>query len=283
VPPRATTRLAIGCALAGFWACGRPAKQPSEAERSGSLPLQESPAEPEACRTAFAQLRPADLLLERGPTSCGTEALESWSGASLFVGTPEDWAEMFDADPRTNAWVGRELGRPGSFAELVAARAGQTWAELERARALGKDLVEVRVEASGVSLTALTSQGFEARAGLRPELYPHVRARAVLMALSAVGRPCDVRGEFDSQQELGPGELAWHCLRSADDAPGLVMDLVLLDGRPAFTPQEFARLLARERGQPGEQLQLLFFLERENPRANWAWREPEAFLASAAG
>ncbi len=281
---------ALAILVAALSACGPPRSPGKAAEKSPSpgpgqpvpstLPAQETAALSDLESAWLARLRPGDVLLWSGDQlGCEQGLGGTWSSAGLFVGDEESWAEHFDVDLHVNAWVERELGRAGAFADLVRARAPQASQRLG-----AENRLQAIVRGSGVALESCAFGGAAGAAALRPATPAVSRAGSVLAALERLGVPCDENGDLGDESRLTPIELVWIATRSNVGLPGLVWSLRSLDGQTLqLAPMDLAMLYAQERQQEvGAQLGFVAGHLRLFPAStDWTELDEQSFAVTA--
>jgi hypothetical protein len=202
-------------------------------------------------------LEPGDILLERRSWYASNAFLPGfWPHAALYVGTASDLRGLgLDRDPE----VARRLE---AFAEPAPD---------------GRPHAVIEAVSEGVVFNSLEhSLAADYAAALRPRLDRAARARAIAVAFRHQGKPYDFEFDFFSADRLVCTELVYRSYRDL-----LRFDLVRVMGRDTLPAIEVVRTFARELGTPGQQLDLVFFLDGDPVRGCAVKGDEAAFIASA--
>jgi hypothetical protein len=221
-------------------------------------------------------LIPGDVLVERREWYLSNVGLPGfWSHAALYLGTATDRRATFGNDPDVQAWV-RAQGEPsGDFETLLAGR----HPEINGEGFPASDKKPVRViEAisEGVTLTTLEhTADCDSIGVLRPRRSLLERAQALVRALHYEGRPYDFEFDFATDAELVCTELVYKAYEPRQGYAGLKFELTEMLGRLLLPANEIVRQHAASEGTPGQQFDLVCFLDGQE-------RAKQAVEASAA-
>ena len=75
-------------------------------------------------------------------------------------------------------------------------------------------------------------------------------------------------------------EVVWRAYRPQEGAPGLELPLVQVVGRPTLSPNEMARVYAREHGTPQAQFDFVAFIDAREADQSTFFADEAAFRAS---
>ncbi|MCA8922139.1 MAG: protein tyrosine phosphatase [Planctomycetes bacterium] len=225
-------------------------------------------------------LQPGDVLLGRKNWYLSNVGLPGfWPHAMLYVGTNEQLAASLDADPEVLAWVERSCGRPLTFSDYLAQTYPRAWAE-RLAHADEHPLTVLEAVSEGVLQSTLQHASGDYFAAMRPRLAPWVKAQAIARAFGYLDRPYDFDFDFASDQSLVCSEVVWRAYRPQEGAPGLELPLVQVVGRPTLSPNEMARVYAREHGTPQAQFDFVAFIDAREADQSTFFADEAAFRAS---
>lgn len=227
-------------------------------------------------------LAPGDVLLARKNWYLSNLALPGfWPHAALYVGTSQDLAREFDADPEVTAWV--QSQGDTRYTEYLMHHFPIAWERLLRSEAGEEPLVVVEALSEGVSQSALNHVTGDYLAALRPRLKKLLKAKAVAKAFSFLGRPYDFDFDFATDQSLVCTEVVWRAYRPEQPGePGLVIPPVTVAGRATLPANQFAVLYGAEKGSANAQLELVAFIEGREASRNAEVKDEAAFIATAA-
>jgi hypothetical protein len=185
-----------------------------------------------------------------------------WPHAELYVGTPEDLARAFDADPDVKAWLSTLPGKPVSLTAHLAAAFPRKWAEYTRPDAHGDPIRIIESISEGVSFTGVEhGMRVDYLGVLRPRVSQLDKARAILRAFTFQGRPYDFNFDFFSDQSLVCTELVWKSYAPSKEMKGLDIPLVSVAGRRTLPANEIVRVFDAEYEQPQRQFDFVAFLD----------------------
>ena len=224
---------------------------------------------PAMSRAHQNKLQPGDILLERRNwfmTNVGIPGF--WPHAALYLGTPEALDAFFEDLP--------ELGGRRASAILTEA-----YPKAMRAFA-GRDelgpLTVIEARRDGVMFTSFeTSANADYVAALRPRLERAALFAALQAALSHYGKPYDYNFDFATDGALVCSELVFKAYRGAD---ALHFDLARINGRPILPPNKIALKFDLEYDTPGQELDLVFFLDGNETEQTAHLAEVRAFRDS---
>jgi hypothetical protein len=207
-------------------------------------------------------LQPGDILLERRYWYLSNLGLPGfWTHAALYVGTVTERRVFFN-DPEVREWV-RGQGEPGGdFEELLRNRYSSAYTASSTPGG-DKHLPRVLEAISeGVSFTtAEHSAAADSLAVLRPRLSRRQKAEAMLRAFHYSGRPYDFNFDFRTDSALVCSELIYKVYEPAPGMTGVRFPVSNVMGRPVTTPNDMARQFSEQYGTPGQQTDLVLFLD----------------------
>jgi len=203
------------------------------------------------------RLKPGDILLERRSWYASNAFLPGfWPHAALYVGTLED------------------LERLGVSGEPEVVRRLEDY---RRPAADGHSQTVIEAVGEGVIFSSLEhSLSADYAAVLRPRLSEAEIARAIATAFRHQGKPYDFEFDFFTADRLVCTELVY---RSYLDL--LHFKLVNVMRRDTLPAIEIVRKYARERGTPGQELDLVLFLDGDPALGRAVEADEQAFIASA--
>lgn len=228
-----------------------------------------------------ARLEPGDILLERREWYLSNVGLPGfWPHGALYIGTAAERRRFFD-DPGVQAWARGEGAADGSLETLLASRSPKTYAAAAAAQERGHLPRVIEAISEGVSLTTIEhSADADSGAVLRPRLSKAARAAAILRAFHVVGRPYDFNFDFVTDSELVCTELVVKAYEPRGAAEGLAFPVEDLMGRKVTPANLIARSFAQASGTPGQQLDLVVFLDGHERSGRAVEADLGAFLES---
>lgn len=187
-----------------------------------------------------------------------------WPHAELYVGTADDLAKAFDADPEVQKWASTQPEKMPTFSKLLEKRYPAKW----KVYAEGKDFQghgPIRVIESiseGVSFTAIEHAfGVDYLGAVRPRLSKLDKARAIERAFKYQGRPYDFDFDFFSDTTLVCTELVYKAYQPASDLRGVTIELVDVAGRRTLPANEIVKRFDAEGDSKNPQLDFVLFLD----------------------
>ncbi|MGE6757599.1 YiiX/YebB-like N1pC/P60 family cysteine hydrolase [Corallococcus interemptor] len=224
-------------------------------------------------------LAPGDVMVARQNWFLSNIGLPGfWPHAELYVGTAQELAQAFDADPDVKAWVATLPGHPESFTTHLAKAFPAKWAQYTRPDAHGDPVRIIESISEGVSFTGVEHGMHVDYLGvLRPRLSNVDKARAILRAFTFQGRPYDFNFDFFSDQSLVCTELVWKSYAPSKDMKGLDIPLVSVAGRRTLPANEIVRVFDAEYGKPGRQFDFVAFLDGREAQGDAIEANAEAF------
>ena len=210
-----------------------------------------------SCRAFESQLQPGDILLERRNWYLSNAFLPGfWPHAALYVGRLDDLLELDIADDPTVQ----------PFLE-----------EYLETAADGRDHTVIESVSEGVIFNSLTeSMHADYVAVLRPRLSHEEIGEAIVRAFRHHGKPYDFEFDFFTSDKLVCTELVYRAYEGM-----LQFDLVRVMGRDTLPALELVRKYNRERGQPGQELDFVLFLDAEPSTGGARSASEDEFMASA--
>ncbi|RKG96976.1 protein tyrosine phosphatase [Corallococcus sp. CA053C] len=227
----------------------------------------------------LTRMAPGDVLLARQNWFLSNIGLPGfWPHAELYVGTAQDLAQAFDADPEVKAWVATLPGKPGTFTAHLARAFPAKWAQYTGQDAHGDPVRIIESISEGVSFTGVEhGMRVDYLGVLRPRLSQVDKARAILRAFTFQGRPYDFNFDFFSDQTLVCTELVWKSYAPARDMKGLSIPLVNVAGRRTLPANEIVRLFDAEYGTPTRQFDFVAFLDGREAQGDAIEANAEVF------
>ena len=204
-----------------------------------------------------SQLKPGDIILERRNWFLSNAFLPGfWPHAALYVGRIEDLQRLGIADdPRLEAHLEDYLESASD----------------------GRDHTVIESVSEGVIFSSLThSMHADYVAVLRPRLSEQEIGEAILRAFRHHGKPYDFEFDFFTADKLVCTELVYRAYEGM-----LRFDLVRMMGRDTLPALELVRKFGRERGQPGQELDFVLFLDAEPASGGANDATEDEFVASA--
>ena len=204
-----------------------------------------------------SQLQPGDILLERRNWYLSNAFLPGfWPHAALYVGRLDDLLELNIADDPTVQPLLEE------YLEIAAD---------------GRDHTVIESVSEGVIFNSLTeSMHADYVAVLRPRLSHEEIGEAIVRAFRHHGKPYDFEFDFFTSDKLVCTELVYRAYEGM-----LQFDLVRVMGRDTLPALELVRKYNRERGQPGQELDFVLFLDAEPSTGGARNASEDEFMASA--
>ncbi|MBZ4418187.1 YiiX/YebB-like N1pC/P60 family cysteine hydrolase [Myxococcus sp. RHSTA-1-4] len=232
--------------------------------------------------SVLERMEPGDVMVARQNWYLSNIGLPGfWPHAELFVGTPEELAAYFDADPEVKAWVATLPGKPASFTQHLARAFPAKWAEYTGKDAHGDPIRIIESISEGVSFTGLEhGMRVDYLGVMRPRVSRLEKARAVLRAFTFQGRPYDFNFDFFSDQTLVCTELVWKAYAPSQDMKGLRVPLVDVAGRRTLPANELVRLFDAEYGREDRQLDFVAFLDGREAEGDAKEADASAFRYS---
>ena len=215
---------------------------------------------PDVIKPFKNRLEPGDILLERREwymTNVGIPGY--WTHAALYVGTPEERKKFF-CDAKTDDWI-RHKGA-GNFEELLQSTWPDTYKQCLIPTTEGHLPAIIEAIAQGVTFTSFEhSTTCDALAVLRPGLTKAEKARAVFLAFGFTGRPYDYDFNFATDSSMVCSEVIYKAYAPDADYRGICFPIETMMGRILTPPNAFAKMFHDEFEKPGQQLDLVFFLD----------------------
>lgn len=229
-----------------------------------------------------ARLQPGDVLLARKNWYLSNVGLPGfWPHAILYVGSAEELAARFDADPTVRAWVTSMAGRDLTFTEYLARTWPSAWAQRRLdLRGPAEPLLVIEAISEGVVQNSLDHVTGDYVAALRPRLPEVAKARAIAQAFGFLGRPYDFDFDFATDDALVCTELVWRSYRPSNGVPGLRIEPPIVAGRRTLPAHAFAQLFDRERAAGTPQLDFVAFVEGNERTGSANFADEAAFRAT---
>lgn len=230
----------------------------------------------------LARMQPGDILVARQNWYLSNIGLPGfWPHAELYVGTPRDWASLFDGDPQVRAWLQTLPGSPGTLAEHLAREYPAKWAAFTAADPHGDAIRIIESISEGVSFTGPEHGMHVDYLGvMSPRLAPVDKARAIARAFHLQGRPYDFNFDFFSDSTLVCTELVYKSYAPSQQTHGVRIDLVDVAGRRTLPANEFVRLFDSEYDRPDRQLDFVAFLDGREQERDAVEGDVESFRRS---
>ena len=237
-------------------------------------------------RECQSRLAPGDILLQRREWYLSNIGLPGfWSHAALYIGTPEERSAFFH-DAETRAWLETQDKSAVDLDALLRSRFPEACERMlahhdpplyEGQPDPTTDPVRI-IEAigEGVSFHSLEhSAACDSMVVLRPRLSKAEKAQALLRSFAYAGRPYDFDFDFSTDAALVCTELVYKSYEPSAGRTGLKLQTVEMLGRQVTPANEFARQFDVEFDTPGQQFDMVFFLDGKE-------REKKAVEASVA-
>ena len=210
---------------------------------------------------ARLNLDPGDIMLQRRDWYLSNIGLPGfWPHAALYVGTVEERRKYFD-DPEVKAWVKKQGEESGDF-ETLLRRSYSSAYEWTGKSEHGHPYRVLEAISEGVVFTTLEhSADADTMAVLRPKKSKKEKAAALYRAFYYVGRPYDFNFDFDTDASLVCTELVCKAYEPNTDSTGLTFPVESMLGRKVVPANLIVRQFDESYGTPGQQLELVQFLD----------------------
>lgn len=224
---------------------------------------------------AATQSRPGDIVVERRNWYLSNVGLPGfWPHAALYLGSPQELAAFLDGDDEVKA------AYRGSFTRFLAKREARAWKRFT-AGEHGHPYRLIEAMSEGVVFTTIEhSFSADYAAALRPRLSKLEIARAIERAFGYAGRPYDFDFDFQTDRALVCSELVYKAYEPRKGVTGLRLTLDRVLGRPTLPPNTMIAQFDRELGQPGQQLDFVWFLDGREREKKSVWSTQEALRTS---
>lgn len=225
------------------------------------------------------RMAPGDVMVARQNWFLSNIGLPGfWPHAELYLGTAQELAQAFDADPDVKAWVATLPGHPETFTAHLARAFPAKWKEYNGQDAHGDPVRIIEAISEGVSFTGVEHGMHVDYLGvLRPRLSAVDKARAILRAFTFQGRPYDFNFDFFSDQTLVCTELVWKSYAPSKEMKGLDIPLVSVAGRRTLPANEIVRVFDAEYGKPDRQFDFVAFLDGRETQGDAVEANADAF------
>jgi hypothetical protein len=213
-------------------------------------------------RSLQAHLEPGDVLLERREWYLSNIGLPGfWPHAALFIGTPEQRRNYFQAD-EIKAWVLHQGIANGEFETLLEQRYPEAYAEILATHENDQLTRIIEAVSEGVVFTSLEhSADADSLAVLRPRLDKLDKAKAILQAFHYSGRPYDFNFDLLTDNELVCTELVYKAYEANGDKAGITLPVVEILGRLTTPANEIVKQFDQNYDTPKQQFDLVLFLD----------------------
>ena len=222
------------------------------------------------------ELRPGDIIVERRNWYLSNIGLPGfWPHAALYVGTAEEIARTFDADPETTARFGR-------FSEHLRRNRKEAFDALGEKDAAGHPRSVLEAVSEGVVASSLEhSCGADYVAAMRPRVPLVEIAAAIDRAAAFFGRPYDFNFDFATDDQVVCSELVLKAYEpTSEKAPGLRVPFITVVGKRVGPPTEIVRRFAAERSRDDRQLDFVYFLDGREKEKRAVVADAEALARS---
>ncbi len=217
-----------------------------------------------------SKLEPGDVLLERRnwhATNMGIPGF--WPHAALYTGTLEIMDAFFDGAPTLQGTT------MSAFLEKELPDAYSRYQEVDDD---GYPFSVIEAKRPGVILTSTEfSMNADSVAAMRPRISKEEKLQALLTAFRQLGKPYDFNFDFRTRNALVCSELVYRALNQRGP---IRITPPEINGRPLFSPNNFARKFAEEFGTPNQQFNFVFFLGASEKRNTVSERSREEFRES---
>jgi hypothetical protein len=216
----------------------------------------------EQIRSLPSRLEPGDILLERREWYLSNLGLPGfWTHAALYVGTEAERRAFFN-DPQVRQWVRAKGVADGDFEELLRRYYPTAYGRSVTPQEKNHLPRVLEAVSEGVSFTTLEhSAAADSLAALRPRLSRREKAEAILRAFHYSGRPYDFNFDFRTDSSLVCSELVYKVYEPAPGMSGVRFPLTQVMGRPVSTPNDMVRQFNEQFDTPGQQTDLIVFLD----------------------
>jgi hypothetical protein len=184
---------------------------------------------------ARSLMKPGDILFERRDWSLTNVGLPGfWPHVSLYIGTPEERAQMFGAELEQRL---RDID-PQRYAELAKATV-------------------IEAVGQGVLLNTFEKAAdADYFAVIRPRVPSGVKSEAIARAVTMVGRPYDFEFDFVTDDRIVCSELVFKAYEKRLDLP-----VPRYAGRSVATPNDYARWFDERFDTPDSGADFIVFID----------------------
>ncbi|MGI5861898.1 MAG: YiiX/YebB-like N1pC/P60 family cysteine hydrolase [Myxococcales bacterium] len=227
------------------------------------------------------RMEPGDIIVARQNWYLSNVGLPGfWPHAEIYLGTPEELAACFDADPEVQAFVSA-IGGTKKLSAYLAARFPEKWKAYQGRDAHGDPLRIIESISEGVSFTGIEhGMRVDYLGVMRPRLSKAAKAQAIVRAFEYQGRPYDFNFDFFSDSTLVCTELVYKSYAPATGKNGLRIELVDVAGRKTLPANLLVQLFDSEFGREDRQLDFVAFLDGREKTRSAVEGDAEAFRVS---
>ncbi len=227
-----------------------------------------------------ARMRPGDVFVARRNWYVSNVGLPGfWPHSGMWLGTPEDLAAEFDADPEVRS------AYPNGFTFALATRYPDVWAAhgapADDAHLGGRHVVLEAISEGVVLSSQYHGLGADHLAVLRPKLSKLERARAIERAYRTLGTPYDFEFDFATDNVLVCTELVYKSYQAPEDeGESLHFTLEDIVGRTTLPANRIIERWAKTVGTDEAQLEFVGFIDGHEGSKSSAEKSEEALLES---
>lgn len=199
------------------------------------------------------RLEPGDIMLVRRSWKLSNIGLPGfWPHAALYVGTPAVMRAWFRGDAGARDFSRELASGAEDVAAALALKHPGKWGDF-----IARPNEVIEAMGPGVLFHTLEEAcDADQLAILRPRVPKAAVARAINLAFKFHGRKYDFNFDFYTDHELVCSEVVYKVYEGAVKLP-----LIAVAGRMTLPPNEICALFERTRGTPGQQLDLVDFLD----------------------
>jgi len=208
-------------------------------------------------------LEPGDILLSRREWYfSGVGRPGYWSQASLYLGDEASRKAYFE-DPAVQTWLAGR-GQKGTYEEYLKKEFHEKYPACLKLDGRGRPLRLVEASPEGIRFESLERfSEADSICVLRPRLTKPAIANAVLRAFRCLGKPFDFNFDDESDGQMTGTEMLAFCFKPDGKIPGLRFLQGEMLGNYFTSPNTLVEQFDGDFGTPGQQLDLVVFLERE--------------------
>ncbi len=234
---------------------------------------------PEQIESLRGSMQPGDIIVERRNWYLSNIGLPGfWPHAALYLGSFDQLAGFFEADPEVAAWLTHE-GYDSVLGLLQDRHPSLLTAYQQPVHGRPAEVIEAVSE--GVIVNSLEhSCAADYVAVLRPRLSKLDRLQALLVACGHWNKPYDFNFDFITDDSIVCSELVYKAYRPDGARAGLPLELQEMLGRKVLPANELVGLFAAQRGQADAVLEFVGYLEGSEEAGTARVGTPEALASS---
>ena len=226
------------------------------------------------------KMLPGDIIVARHNWYLSNVGLPGfWPHAELYLGSPDELSAYLDVPEVTQAMPELQ-GQP--FTHYLSKRFPREWINYNQLQD-GKPYRIIEAISEGVVFSSLEKgAGADYVGVMRPRYSKVDTARAIIKAMTYIGRPYDFNFDFLSEETLVCTELVYKAWQPSDLKGGPAFSLVEVMGRATLPANDVVRQYAAQLKLPEDkrQLDFVYFLDGREKKGDAVVASPEDFAAS---